>query len=206
MNCNIIKDLLPSYIDKISSEETAAAVEKHTERCADCKQYLHMMQQPTIPIVEMDVEVAKKPFKRINKVRRLQVIIAILMTFMITIIAALVIQEVGVVSQYVSPKVTGIVNITDEREEWKSVSFSHDGIHHQDYVRYDRIFWIKRVINDANSEGNVWLRVKDEEGNIRIDAFQLSPGKGVDLKELKRNEKYFFEIKAPVGRHFINAV
>ena len=77
MNCNIIKDLLPSYVDGICSGETAAAVEKHIESCVECKLIMHMMQQPTRHIIETDVEVAKEPFKRINKKRRLQVITAI---------------------------------------------------------------------------------------------------------------------------------
>ncbi len=36
MNCNIIKDLLPSYIDEICSGDTAKAVEEHTEHCEEC--------------------------------------------------------------------------------------------------------------------------------------------------------------------------
>ena len=64
----------------------------------------------------------------------------------------------------------------------------------------------KRIVNDANSESNVFLRVKDEKGNVIIDEFQISPGKSIKLEKLKRGEKYYFEIKAPPGRFFINAV
>ncbi|MBO0589733.1 hypothetical protein, partial [Sporosarcina sp. E16_8] len=149
---------------------------------------------------------AKKPFKRINKKRRLQVVIASLMTFIITIIGSLVVQDVGVVNQFFFPKVHGLVEITDDNEEWRGISFSHDLINTQDYVIYDSIFWTKRVINDANNESDVLLRVKDEQGNIIIDEFRISPGNGMELKKLKRNKKYFLEIKAPQGRYSINAV
>jgi len=206
MNCNIIKDLLPSYIDAICSEETTAAVEKHIESCEECKHYMHMMQQPISHIIETDVEVAKEPFKLINKKRRMQVITAILMTFMITIIGYQVVQNVGVVHQFFFPKITATVDIRDDREEWHSISFFDFYFDNdQNYVIYDRIFWTKEIINDASNESDVLLRVKDEEGKIIIEEFSVSSGKSIKLGDLKRNEKYFFEIKAPQGQFRINA-
>lgn len=206
MNCNIIKDLLPSYIDGICSEDTVAAIEKHIEHCQGCKDTMQMMQQPTVQIVETNVKAAKKPFKLINKKRRYQVIIAILMTFMITTISTLVVQEVGVVNQFFFPMAMGDAFITDDREEWQSVSFSDDLINYQDYVIYDSLFWKKEIINSGNNESDVLLRVKDEKGDVIIDDILVPLGKGVKLDGLKRKEKYFFEIKAPQGRFTINAI
>lgn len=206
MNCNIIKDLLPSYIDGICSEETVAAIEKHIEHCQGCKDIMQMMQQPTVQIVETNVEAAKEPFKRINKKRRLQVITAILMTFMITIIGYQVVQNVGVVHQFFFPMAMAIADITDDKEEWQSISFSSNLINYQDYLIYDSLFWNKEVVNDANNESDMLLRVKDEKGNVIIDETLISPGKSVKLDGLKRNEKYFFEIKAPQGSFSINAI
>ncbi|MEB2301647.1 zf-HC2 domain-containing protein [Lysinibacillus xylanilyticus] len=206
MNCNIIKDLIPSYIDGISSEETVAAIEKHIEHCQGCKDTLQMMQQSTVQIVETNVKDAKEPFKLINKKRRYQVIIAILMTFILTIIGSLVVQDVGVVNQFFFPMVTGDANIMDDSEGWQSISFSADLINSQDYVIYDSLFWKKEIINTANNESDVLLRVKDEKGDVIIDEILIPLGKGVKLDGLKRKEKYFFEIKAPPGRFIINAV
>lgn len=206
MNCNIIKDLLPSYIDAICSEDTTAAVEEHIESCEECKHYMNMMQLPVSHIIETDVEAAKEPFKLINKKRRLQVITAILMTFMITIIGYQVVQNVGIVHQFFFPKITATVDISDDREEWQSISFFDFYFDNdQDYVIYDRIFWTKEIINDASNESDVLLRVKDEEGKIIIDEFLVSSGKSIKLGDLKRNKKYFFEIKAPQGQFRFNA-
>ena len=36
MDCNVIKDLIPLYIDKCCSEETTVEVEKHLKSCKDC--------------------------------------------------------------------------------------------------------------------------------------------------------------------------
>jgi hypothetical protein len=43
MNCNIIKDLLPLYIDDCCSEETRELVKEHLDSCAECNaMYLEM--------------------------------------------------------------------------------------------------------------------------------------------------------------------
>lgn len=37
MNCEIIKDLIPLYIDKCCSEESVKEIEKHLPECTDCQ-------------------------------------------------------------------------------------------------------------------------------------------------------------------------
>lgn len=45
MNHSIFKDLIPSYIENLTSEETNDEIEKHMEQCEDCRQYLKDMQE-----------------------------------------------------------------------------------------------------------------------------------------------------------------
>lgn len=45
LDCNVIQDLLPSYIDKISSEETNKLIEKHLSTCKDCSLTLKNMNK-----------------------------------------------------------------------------------------------------------------------------------------------------------------
>ena len=44
--CNIIRDILPLYIDKIVSEDTISFVEEHLEKCAACRTELENMKTP----------------------------------------------------------------------------------------------------------------------------------------------------------------
>ena len=44
--CEIIRDLLPVYIDGLTSEETAKVVEEHLSHCANCRVLLAQMQTP----------------------------------------------------------------------------------------------------------------------------------------------------------------
>ncbi len=204
MNCNIIKDLLPSYIDEICSEETAKAVEKHIEHCVECHRSLQMMKQSTnsIQITTNKVAIAKEPFRRINKKRRIHVLLAVVFTFMMTIIGAWIVQDVGAVNDIFFPDEWGIATVKDDTaEEWEGVKFND-----QNYIIFDSIFWRKEIVNHANNEKNVLLRVKDDNDNIVIDEVQVPAGTSVKLEGLKRNEKYYIEIKAPQGRFTINAI
>lgn len=44
-NCNVIRDLIPSYVDDICSEDTKALVEGHLAKCNECASLVKMMQE-----------------------------------------------------------------------------------------------------------------------------------------------------------------
>lgn len=64
MNCNIIKDLIPLYIDDCCSEESAALVQTHIENCKSCRELYETLQTPydSIPAIS-----APKSFGKINE-------------------------------------------------------------------------------------------------------------------------------------------
>jgi len=209
MNCNIIKDLLPSYIDDICSEDTRKVVEEHLAQCEKCQLSLKRMQQQTEYIQQMPEEAKKaiSPLKKINKKRRIQVLVAIVFTFIITIISMLIVQEVSAVNQIFFPKKSAIV-VVDSMEVWEKIHFNDNdaGTKTKDYLIYNSIFWNKKIVNTAGSPSDITLRVKDEDGNIVVDELLVQPGTSVKVDSLKNNKKYYFEIKAKKGRFFINAV
>ena len=51
MNCNIIKDLMPLYIDQCCSKESEKAVTEHLTECKDCKALYEDMKSSDIPAV-----------------------------------------------------------------------------------------------------------------------------------------------------------
>lgn len=202
MNCNIIKDLLPSYIDEVCSEDTIKMVEEHLQHCEECKICLKKMQQQIDYDRKIPEEVKKAitPFKKINKKRRIQVMAAIVMTFVITLVGALVIQEVEPVRQLFFPRVVAVVAVTDDKEGWERVYF--DDNH---YLDFDSIFWKKRIVSSINNESDIVLRIKDGNKNVLIDDILIPPGTHINLDELKLYEKYIIEIKVPQGRYFMTA-
>lgn len=46
MNCNIIQDLIPLYIDQCCSEESKKEIEKHLNECNECRAVFESMNQP----------------------------------------------------------------------------------------------------------------------------------------------------------------
>lgn len=47
ISCNVIKDLIPSYIDEICSEESRNLVDEHIKSCMDCHTHLELLQSTT---------------------------------------------------------------------------------------------------------------------------------------------------------------
>lgn len=43
-NCEIIKDLLPLYVDRLTSEESNKLIEEHINACDKCKEMLENMK------------------------------------------------------------------------------------------------------------------------------------------------------------------
>ena len=51
MNCNVIKDLLPLYVDECCSDESAKLIAEHLEKCEDCRGMYNQMRE-TVPTLE----------------------------------------------------------------------------------------------------------------------------------------------------------
>ena len=66
MKCEIIRDLLPSYVDGLTSEESNREITAHVAECAPCKEILEQMQE------EMQTKEEKEgqkinPFRKFNR-------------------------------------------------------------------------------------------------------------------------------------------
>ncbi len=64
MECNVVKDLIPLYIDSCCSQESAAIVKEHIDSCPDCKAIYESMNTAS----ETGISAASAPEKlsRIN--------------------------------------------------------------------------------------------------------------------------------------------
>ena len=67
--CNIIRDILPLYAEKLASADTIAFVEEHLERCSECREALENLQKPTklekaVPTMQDCGTVPLKAFKK----------------------------------------------------------------------------------------------------------------------------------------------
>ena len=57
LTCELVEDLMPSYIDSLTSEVTNKAVREHLSQCERCKAKLESMAEP---YSEGKIELEKK--------------------------------------------------------------------------------------------------------------------------------------------------
>lgn len=88
--CETVRDLLPLYIDEITSEQSNHSIEGHLESCEACKEVLKQMRQP----IEVETAPEVKDFKKFMKLPKLTIlawiagmgaIIALLVCFIVNL-------------------------------------------------------------------------------------------------------------------------
>lgn len=56
ISCNIIRDLLPLYVDEVVSQDTRAMMVEHLEQCAECREKYENMKSTVVIPVEGDIK------------------------------------------------------------------------------------------------------------------------------------------------------
>lgn len=92
MNCNIIKDLLPLYLDQVCSAETAKAVEEHLTACPACRSLLDKMRQGSAVPEPVQVQARQEAtvlrgVKRKFSARRRRSVLAVVLAALVALAA-----------------------------------------------------------------------------------------------------------------------
>ena len=86
LSCEIVRDLLPSYLDGIASGATKAAVERHMTECPDCRETLRRMREPeeTLPPEEKEIDylktVRRRSSRKVTMIAAAAVLLAVAVT------------------------------------------------------------------------------------------------------------------------------
>lgn len=130
VNCKIIGDLLPLYIDEVCSEESHVLVEKHLKECEACRNTLEQMNSPVEVKVPEGSEFysndPKRALKRIKKILRRKYIIIILCAALVCILwtgASLALQCVETPIDYEDIK----VSVIQDKEDSKQYNLTFNG-------------------------------------------------------------------------------
>ena len=106
--CNLIKDILPLYVEDMVSTDTREFVSEHLEHCAECHTEFEHMQTPAEFIPDTDIA----PLKRIKKglfMKRLQTIF-----FTVMLVCAIVAVVFAILtSPNFFPYSDSLVNVID---------------------------------------------------------------------------------------------
>lgn len=92
INCKIVRDLMPSYIDRICSEESNKLIEEHILECNECKEYLDNIRKEisTHKIDEKDT--LKNFYKKIKSKNKMAIFISIVITLLFVILGYIIVN------------------------------------------------------------------------------------------------------------------
>ncbi len=77
LKCEVVRDLLPNYIEGLTSAETSDAVYRHMEDCEDCKK-LHDKLKADMAVPKFEKKDLLRLLRAIRKARMTQIVLAVL--------------------------------------------------------------------------------------------------------------------------------
>ncbi len=96
-NCEIIKDLIPIYVDNLTSEGTNQFIKEHLNSCEDCSNYLRNVQRDLPTNESLDVETEENDQKLMKNIKhRINKMIFIALT-MGVLIGSMMLFNIGLV-------------------------------------------------------------------------------------------------------------
>lgn len=78
INCEVIRDLLPLYVDDAASQKTRELVQEHLNNCSNCREDLRLMRSQVSLPVDEDTELVLKKFRERREQRARKKKIAII--------------------------------------------------------------------------------------------------------------------------------
>lgn len=91
ISCAIVRDLMPTYLDKLTSDETNKIIEEHIEECEECSSLLNIMKEPKFDDEEIKKEKIEINFLKKNKKKTKDILAVSVIVAAISIIAAIII-------------------------------------------------------------------------------------------------------------------
>ncbi len=153
--CKIIQDLLPNYIDKLTSEETNKFVEEHLKNCEECKKILNDMQKEVVVDGEKIEEREVKYIKKFGNRFKILKITLMLITILIIAFAISTVREVIILSD-IDKKISMLEN-NNNNIYVKSYSKSDSSTMQVEYFVKDDVY--KTVLevkfNDGRQEKQI---------------------------------------------------
>ncbi|PAK47421.1 hypothetical protein CHH75_24190 [Paenibacillus sp. 7541] len=80
MKCDMIRDLLPSYIEKLTSSYSNEEIDKHLESCEACRQFYREMTEETglyMPSIDKDEAQKLNYLKKVRKINKRKIILSV---------------------------------------------------------------------------------------------------------------------------------
>lgn len=97
VTCNIIRDVLPLYVENMVSDDTSLMIEEHIEGCQDCTNYLNEIKTSSNPPIDTDIS----PLLKIKSTLRKKKIKTAIMSIMLSIIIGVILIAFLTAPEYI---------------------------------------------------------------------------------------------------------
>ena len=85
ISCNVIKDLLPLYVEEIATPDTRMVVEEHISSCETCKSELDKLSKSSGVPIDSDIIILKEIQHKMRKKNYLTILCSIMITLVLVI-------------------------------------------------------------------------------------------------------------------------
>lgn len=201
--CFLIKDLLPSYIDEVCSEETSEMIKKHLNECRDCqKTYVSMKEEisgesESKNTVEYDSELIKKIGRNVERKERQNRFVSIgaaAFIILIFIFVNLPIIPISTKDLFVSVE-TPSYSLSEEVYKYDTVP-EKSVLMYGDATDFNKESFRKVYLNEESKGINGDFVIFADEEYVDLDNLGI-----VQLESKKAIKKYKTDIKEIDGKN-----
>ena len=147
ISCNIIKDLLPGYIDGVLSEDGINVVKAHIEECEKCNRVYREMEEELNTGIEAKEQIALDGFKKVRRRTGMLKIALLAVTSLLLFLLLSVFVKVFVIGE---PLSTNTISINELSYNEETDCLEINGTINLVSCRVSRVVW-----KQSEEEGNV---------------------------------------------------
>lgn len=203
-NCKIIQDLLPNYIENLTSDETNSYIKNHLENCNECKTVYENMKNN----LTATVNVKNNEIDFLKKIRRKIYLLILILLFIFLFILGSYIRKFIILSN-----ITNKVNILESTNNYyaKVTSVENDNLHIiESYVTNTSTLTNFKVIAEntllntsmyKNVDDNIFLFISHDTKSVKTnisenDIFKVALiNYSNDFNDLSLFDRLFYTIK-----------
>lgn len=161
IKCNVVRDLLPLYVDDVVSEESRELVDEHMKACGECRDYCRALRESEKPIPREEFSGELEPLKKIKRRNILNKIALVVVAVAFVAGAGLFISTQGLTDSW---------RVQDHAEftvpEGYELQGSYDGDNRQVYVRRTEETKESLTITYEDRHSVDWMET--EEGRVSV--------------------------------------
>ena len=148
-DCNIVQDLLPNYIERLTNEETNKFIEEHLKTCEDCKKIYDDMKE------SLNKNNKNKEKKKVNFLKKYKNKLRILEIIVLTIVVAFVVNT--------GRKVYIITDLNNKAEK-----YINSTNYHKVTYSLDKGIYTKSEVYSLDNKKKIILTTLTEDGKKEV--------------------------------------